>query len=298
MKYVIDRANINKEHGIERISLSINDNRIEYISPHMENVNFIKMDVSSYLLTPSHVMLDFKTENLREFTTFIERMKDHISKGCTTVLVCITIKYESELLTSYKRIRHLMINSPIDYCFAVRIPFRLLSPSFISQCKRLRIPVVFTDVMEGEMNKIAWAWIRESMYPYYLSIVPIWRQGYSPGKIKKITGEWKELLKDEGIPTIPVCPIEDVPLSINVLRKMGISPLKGEIRIGGEVDYNLYRRKSLEFANMEEVQYDMDKPLITVHNGKCIKVGERFYINPGYGKQICIKVPGFFASAF
>jgi hypothetical protein len=264
----------------------------------MNNVHLVKMDASPYLLTPGHVMLDFTIETLSSFLSYKEHLKQLVHNGCTTVLVVVTVKYERELVLAVKRMQHQMINSPIDYCIGVKIPIRALTPSFVRLCKRLKIPVVFVELNEEEMYSIAWGWIREALYPYFLSFVPVWNKDYTKGKMKRATEHWKELLKEERIPTVPVCPEEGEPLPINVLRRIGISPYKGEIRIGGDVDYNLYIQKSREFANIEELNYDMDKPIITVHKGRNIKVGNQLFINPGFGEQLCIKVPGFFASTF
>lgn len=298
MTYVIDRANVKRDSGIVTCSFSIKDNKIEYIKSHMNNVKFIKMDASPYLITPGHVMLDFKIESLLSYQSYKEHMKELIGKGCTTVLVGVTVKYESELVEKVKRVQHQMINSPIDFCICVKIPIRTLTPSFIRQCKRLKIPAVFVELKEEDMYTIPWGWIREALYPYFLSIVPVWTHDYSKGKIKRLTEEWKVRLLEEKIPTVPLCPNTGEPLALNVMRKIGISPIKGELRIGGDVDYNLYKLKSREFANKDEVNYDMDIPVITVHKGRNIKVGNKFYINPGYGDQLCIKVPGFYSSTF
>jgi hypothetical protein len=298
MPYVINRANVKKEREIIQCSLSIKNNKIEYIRPHMDNVKLMKMDVSPYLLTPGHVMLDFNIEKLTTFSSQKEYIKDLISKGCTTILVSVTVNYEAELKIAIKKIMHVMINSPIDYCIGVRIPIRALTPSFVRQCKRLKIPVIFVDLAEKDIDSIAWGWIRDALYPYYLSLVPIWSDDLTKGKLKKQSESWKEVMKEERIPTVPECPPTGEPLSMNVLRKIGISPLKGEIRIGGDVDYNLYEIKSREFANPEEVNYDMNKPIITVHKGRNIKVNHQFNINPGYGERVNIKVPGFYYSSF
>ncbi|MBM7661261.1 hypothetical protein JOC85_002033 [Bacillus mesophilus] len=298
MPYVIDRANVKKEQEIIQCSFSIKENKIEYIRPHMNNVKLLKMDASPYLLTPGHVMLDFNIENISTFSSQKEYIKDLISYGCTTLLVSVTVNYEAQLKKAIKTITHIMINSPIDYCIGVRIPSRALTPSFVRQCKRLKIPVIFVELEEQDMYSIAWGWIRDALYPYYLSIVPIWKDEPSRGRLRKQTETWKAIMKEERIPTVPECPSTGEPLPLNVLRKIGISPLKGEIRIGGDVDYNLYAPKSREFANQEEVNYDMNKPIITVHKGRNIKVNEQFFINPGYGERVQIKVPGYYSSSF
>ncbi|WP_246942172.1 hypothetical protein [Bacillus pinisoli] len=298
MPYVIDRANVIKELEIIQCSFSIKNNKIEYIRPHMDNVNLLKMDASPYLLTPGHVMLDFQIEHVSSALALKEHVKKLISKGCTTIVVTVTAQYESELQVAVKRIAHLMINSPIDYCIAVKIPSRALTPSFIRQCKRLKIPVLFVELQEVDMYQIAWAWIRDALYPYFLSIVPIWQDEPSKGKVRRLTENWKTLLHEESIPTIPSCPAPGVPLELNVIRKIGISPLKGELRIGGDLDYNLYAEKSREFANQAEVNYDMSNPIITVQKGRTIKVNEQYFINPGFGQRITVKVPGFYDSSF
>jgi hypothetical protein len=298
MTYVIDRANVKKEDEIIKCSFSIKENKVELIRSHMNNVRLVKMDASPYLLTPGHVMLDFKIETLTSFLSYMEHMKELVHKGCTTVLACVSVKYEAELKIAVKRMQHQMINSPIDYCIGVKIPIRALTPSFVRLCKRLKIPVIFIELNEEDMYNLAWGWIREALYPYFLSIVPIWNNNYSKGKLKRATENWKKLLEEERIPTIPVCPKEGEPLPLSVLRRIGISPTKGELRIGGDVDYNLYVQKSREFANIAEVNYDMNKPIITVHKGRNIKIGDQVSINPGFGEQLCIKVPGFFTSTF
>ncbi|WP_456278555.1 hypothetical protein [Bacillus sp. AK128] len=298
MPYVIDRANVKKEREIIQCSFTVKENKIEYIRPHMDNVKLLKMDASPYLLTPGHIMLDFTVETLTTFASQKDYMKELIRKGCTTLLVSVTVNYEADLKKAIKRISHLMINSPIDYCIGVKIPIRALTPSFVRQCKRLKIPVIFVELAEVDMYNVAWGWIRDALYPYYLSIVPIWKDVSSKGKFKKLTENWTALMSEERIPTVPECPQAGEPLPLNVIRKIGISPLKGEIRIGGDLDYNLYGLKSREFANQGEVNYDMSKPLITVHKGRVIRVVDQFSINPGYGQRVTIKVPGYYSASF
>ncbi|MFD1738540.1 hypothetical protein ACFSCX_18620 [Bacillus salitolerans] len=299
MTYVIDRANVKKERDIVQCSFTIKNNKIDYIARQMNRVDFFKMDVSEYLLTPGHVMLDFQIEELNNFLTLKNYMKEKlISKGCTTVLFTITIDYEAQLLSKLKKAKHRMINSPIDYSIGIKIPIRALTPSLIRQCKRYKIPVIFVSLSEQDLGRVAWGWIRDALYPYYPCIVPIWREDFTKNKFKKVTEFWQELCLQEQIPTIPFVPSTGEPLPRNVLCRIGIYPLKGDIRIGGDVDYNLYPKKDVGFDNLGEVKYDMDKPIITVHKGRTIKVGDHFYINPGFGEQVVIKVPGYFASTF
>jgi hypothetical protein len=299
MTYIIDRANLRKEREIVQCSFAIKNNRIDYVSPHMNNLKFIKMDVSEYVLTPGHIMLDFQIENLKTFSELKVYMKNNlINKGCTTVLTVFNIDFESQITQKLKKLKHVLINSPIDYCIGIKIQIKSLTPDLIRQCKKNKIPVIFLSLSEHEIDSVAWAWIRDALYPYYPCLVPIWKENYSKTKLRRITDYWVELCKREQIPTIPYLPSTNTPISLNELRRIGIYPLKGDIRIGGDVDYNLYEKKDVEFDNLNQVNYDIVKPIITVHKGRNIKVGDNFFINPGFGQEVSIKVPGYFASTF
>ena len=49
---------------------------------------------------------------------------------------------------------------------------------------------------------------------------------------------------NRNIPFIPFPLQERMPLSLDVLKKIGIYPQQGDLRIGGEVDYNIYIKRS------------------------------------------------------
>jgi glycine/serine hydroxymethyltransferase len=61
------------------------------------------------------------------------------------------------------------------------------------------------------------------------------------------------------------------------------------------VDYNLYRKHDIELVEENGiVDYDKLKPSITTLRGKVIKCNDSYFTHPGYGKELEIKIPGYF----
>ncbi|MCZ0754454.1 hypothetical protein [Anoxybacillus sp. J5B_2022] len=89
-----------------------------------------------------------------------------------------------------------------------------------------------------------------------------------------------------------------MPLPLAVLKKIGIYPQKGDLRIGGEVDYNLYAHISSKVAETFVVDYDKHVPVITVHNGKVMKAGDELFFQPGFGRERVVRAPGMFTANF
>jgi hypothetical protein len=299
MPYIIEQANILKNNRVECCSLVINENRIDYISEQTARYQFIRMPVNEFILTSGHVMLDFSFQEKRTFAQFKQYVQQHfISRGCTTLLAVCDVHYEKQLQKALQQLRQHLLNSPIDYFVGVKIPLRTLTPSFVRECKRLKVPVIFIELDEEEnLSNAPWYWIYQALSPYFIAFIPHWK---SDQAMRLQQRKWQEILKANKIPYVPFSLKERVPLSLEVLKKIGIYPQKGDIRIGGEVDYNLYKGTSISgsVAQNPIVDYDNHVPTITVHKGRLLKVGEQIYFYPGFGKERVVHVPGMFTAHF
>lgn len=105
---------------------------------------------------------------------------------------------------------------------------------------------------------------------------------------------------NRNIPFIPFPLQERMPLSLDVLKKIGIYPQQGDLRIGGEVDYNLYKKESVSrlVAETPIVDYDNHVPVVTVHKGRLLKVENQIHFYPGFGMERVIRAPGMFVAHF
>ena len=64
-----------------------------------------------------------------------------------------------------------LISSPIDFIIGVRIPVRLITPSFIRKCKREKVPAIFVELEDlDELEDIPWGWVRDALFPLQLSV--------------------------------------------------------------------------------------------------------------------------------
>ncbi|MEH7224294.1 hypothetical protein V7112_10860 [Bacillus sp. JJ1566] len=303
MPYILEKANVLKDNKVVTCSILIKNQRIDYMKENLKRLSFMKTNLSQYLLTPGHVMMNYSFTKEQSFQTFKKEMTEgYLQKGCTTLLVMSDVKNENEIAISLKNTRHFLLNSPIDFYLGVRIPIESLTPSFLVACRRKKIPVIIVTINKmDDLYKVPWGWIRESYHSYQIPIIPEWKM-----KEKAILNSsrkemiWREITKDNRIPTIPVCPSMDEPLSIDMLKKIGIYPDKGDIRVGGELDYNLYNHDSISYSVDEKPSLDYHKliPTITMHKGNFTKVDNQVYFRSGFGNECIVKKPGFFVSSF
>ncbi|MCA1030505.1 hypothetical protein LCL95_05555 [Bacillus timonensis] len=303
MKYILDQANVLKENRITSCSILVNNNEIEYISPSMDRLQFMKMNLSNYILTPGHVMLDFSLSVKKTFPEYKRIMQsEYIEKGCTTLIIISSIQYEREISIKIAAANNLMLNSPLDYYIGIKMPLNMLTPSIIRTCAKNKVPMLIVEIEnEAEITNLAWGWIRDAYYSYSLPIVPMWKETeQSKKKAKKQKELWNTIMKENRIPHLPYCPPEYMALSKDTLCKIGVYPSKGDIRIGGQVDYNLYEKKGFSYSVEEfvHVDYHSHIPLVTMHKGKVLKAGNKQYYRPGFGTECIVKMPGHFASSF
>jgi len=295
MAYIIENAHVLRGEKRRDVCLLIEDNRISSSRASFQMYKHFRMDAGNFIMTPSHVLLDF---NLPLTFTFEQRkayyLENFIKKGCTTVLTCVHIKRERQLSQELKKIHSALLDCPLDYIIGVRVPTTLLTSNFIRKCKREKVPVIFVEVASAsELKKIPWGWIKESMFPYNCPLVPIFQN--QDKRLKKVWGEIMDLVN---IPSLKEEVEESKPLDRNVMEKIGIFPKKANLHDGGEVSYNFYLKDS-ETVNMVESELFMKHDsclLITMHKGKIIRAGKQVSYHPGYGEYVEIKTPSFYQS--
>lgn len=295
MEYIIDEANmVRNEKSFVTSSMLVKDNKIRFMKDTILSTRIMRMNLSSYVMTPGHVMVvdDLPSMPFQQYKSFI--IENYIRKGCTTLLSIFTIHKEQELVPKLKEARAHMLNSPIDYYFAVRVPLQLLTPSLIRQCKRYKIPAILVEIDEGSsIQTIPWGWIKDALYQFPIAFIPCLRR--KPVNIKVLKKTWKTVMKEERISHLIECPEAGKPLPLEVLMKLGIYPTKGDLRVGGEVNYNLYvYPEDRIIETIEDLDYDSHIPEITVHQGKVIKVGEKVSFRPGFGNECTVTIPGHF----
>jgi hypothetical protein len=298
MGYIIENANILKETKLTKSSLLIKGNHIASKQNHIHHNKLMKMNAEPFIMTPSYVLFDTGIPLNASFQEFRKYMIDNfLLKGCTTFLTNISISYESEIAEKIKETKTALINSPIDFLISLKIPLRLLTPSFIRKCKKERVPAIFIDVEDlNELSNIPWGWIREALFPYNCPLVPIISNDLKK-EARRALSKWKVVMENEKIPAIHEEIRENEPLSVQVLNKLGIYPQKAGLLHGSEVSYNLFL-KAREIMNVDEVElfhYHSDRLVVTVNKGNVVRAGDTVLFKPGYGEYVRVRTPSYFA---
>ncbi|WP_400241996.1 hypothetical protein AB3U99_14470 [Niallia sp. JL1B1071] len=296
MRYIIENIHLLKRQRLKKTSILMEDNRMDLLKDKFHSYQYMRMDGSPYIMTPTTVMLD---NEVKQMTSNIQQRRhieeNLIKKGCTTFLFYLEVRREKELAIQLKKINSQLLNCAIDYVAAVKIPLKLLSPSFVRTCKREKVPVLFIEIEDIEaLYQIPWGWIKEALFPYNAPLVPIFLSNVEQEK-KRAQNIWSSLMRDVKIPSIPREIKEGMPIAYPDLVKMGIYPFKGNVYQGGEVTYNLFAFDE-SIINIEENDlflYHYDRIQMTIHKGKCIRAGSKVYYRPGYGELLEVKVPSF-----
>ncbi|WP_096153785.1 MULTISPECIES: hypothetical protein [Bacillus] len=296
MSYILEKANVLKiGNQVSNVSIIVKNDKFSWMREEaLETKNLIKMDLSHYILTPGHVMLDFigKTMDFADYKLYVK--ENYLLKGCTAIVAVFSISNEMDLLPQLKRARTKLLNSPVDYYFAIQVPLGKLTPSLVRLCKKHKIPAIFLTMDDPSlMETKAWSWIKDALYQFPITFVPIFPEEKKEKKLaQKI---WSVTMTESKLVHLPHCPPTNFPLKLDLLMKLGIYPSKGDIRIGGEVSYNLYicpEGSIIETAS--DLDYHIHSPEITVHRGKIVKVSQDVYFRPGFGNECKVTVPGHF----
>lgn len=298
MGYIIEDANILKEQKLSKCSLLIDKDQIAARKAHFNHYHLMKMNVDAFLMTPSYVLLDSNIPLKDSFQELRKYVTEHfLLQGCTTLFTYTNVSYESELLNKMNEMKTALISSPIDFVISVKIPLRLLTPSFIRKCKKEKVPAIFLDVESIEdLEETAWGWIREAMFPFNCPLIPI-ISNETKKEAKGVLSKWKVIMEKEKIPAVNEEIKENQPLSIPVLNKIGLYPQKASLMHGTELSYNLYL-KSRKIMNVDEASlfhYHSDRLVVTVHKGKVVRAGEKVLFKPGFGEYAKIRTPSFFS---
>ncbi|MGG1675146.1 hypothetical protein ACIFOT_05250 [Neobacillus sp. NRS-1170] len=296
--YIIENANILKGKRLTTCSLIIREDRIESIQSSSKHYRLMKMNAEPYIMTPSFVLLNSKISpntSFRDLKTMI--MDRFLLKGCTTLITFVQVSFETEIIEKIKEIKMTLLSSPIDFVIAVKIPVRLLTPSFIRKCKKEKVPAIFVEIKDPEeLANIPWGWIREALFPFNSPLIPI----ISTSKKKEAgftLSKWKGIMENEKISAFYEELKEDQPLSITVLNHLGLYPHMASLMNGTELSYNLYV-KGRGIMNVDELNlfhYHGDRLVVTVHKGKVVRSGDEVLFKPGYGEHVKVRNPAYFS---
>ncbi|WP_062356359.1 hypothetical protein [Bacillus kwashiorkori] len=293
MTYIIENANLIKQNRLIKASLLVDNEKILSVQPEFAKYRYMKMNADKFYMSATDVFyqngLPKMEPMFKEKNYFIQQF---LLRGCTTILVSANVTYLHELDEKIEEVREFYQKGPLDFTIGVKIPIQIFTVPFIQKCKREKIPAIFIEFNDvRDLYKIPWGWIREALFPYNCPLIPV-VHGEESVK-KKLLQTWVTILQREKIPHIEHPLQEMSKLSLSVLKKIGIYPLKGYLQAGGELSYNLYIQKG-DIKEKSQQSIDNLQLVITVHKGEVIRVDKKIYYNQKKGSELIIKRPSFF----
>ncbi|MGJ7919989.1 hypothetical protein [Neobacillus sp. LXY-4] len=297
MTYIIENANVLNEQTVNTTSFLVKQDKIASVLPSVNKLSYMRMDANSFIMTPTYTMFDPQLPENKSFQELKQYfLEEFIKKGCTTFLTTANIEFEAEFSLKIKRKQAMLNTSPIDYIIAVKIPVRLLTPSFIRKCKKEKIPAIFVEIEKwSEIVSVPWGWIKEALFPYNCPLIPVFSLK-SANEMHQAIDNWRKITTNEKIPSLKnEIPVSQ-PMTKQDLAKIGIYPLKSNLLQGGELSYNMYLMdsKSKQVEQMDLFHYHNHRLVITMHKGKVIRAGEKVVFRSGFGEKVTIKMPSFY----
>ncbi|MFK3936290.1 hypothetical protein ACI2JA_02100 [Alkalihalobacillus sp. NPDC078783] len=290
--YLLNEATRIKHGQVCKLSYVIKDGRINYIKERMPYWRKWRVEASSFVLAPSKV--GFESSFLLSDQS-IERSqmeRQWLKRGVTTLAVAKDAPSERRLPEAFNKAHDQMKGSTLDYVIGMTIPIRLLKPSLLQQCRRLKIPFLQIMIDEDTLDSLSWSHLADALVSYQTILLPHFRGQASKSQV--VEQKWKKYCKQYGISTTTI----DEIWTKETLQKSGLYPTKGELLIGSDADYLLYHqhtnhymtRRARMVAASENLDYDKDEPAIVVRRGQVLKTGPSYLVND-QGKPISIVKP-------
>ena len=294
MQYIIENAECVLDGEAKHVCIHVNRNEIRYIGSCAPKLSIMKMNTSSFHITPSFVVYapDLPFVAFEQFKFMFTN--EFLLKGVGTVITNFDIRHEHEFDKKLLEKRTSMLNSPIDFILGIKVPPSIVGPSLIRKCKSAKIPVILIEFSSSkELDDIPWGWIREASFPYNPVFIPTYPSTKKPIGQLSNTRKWSQILLREKIAHLPKPMPEHKPLNIQTLKTLGIYPKRGILKVGGEISYNLFL-KNTKFEDYQGLDYDHLKPAVAVQKGEFVSVNQKPIFRPGSGTELNIQKTALF----
>lgn len=295
MPYIIKNAPILRESRMEISSILTDGKEITAIRSDLGNYSLMEMNIAPFIMTPAHTVLDSTLPGKTKDEIADAIASDFLKKGCTAILTYAMVESEKSLHRRIRETEEAFILSPADYAIGVKVDLKKLTPSFLRECKKRKLPAVFVNVnsLQG-LDNVPWGWLREAIFPYNCPLVPVF-DDLDPNMKKQLRAKWEKIMHAWKIPSLHNELDEGTPLSKGALNMIGIYPWRSSLLHKGELSYNLYNRATGESTQEYPGSCQPHEPVVTIHRGKVIRWGEYTDFIKGSGEYIKVKTHAFYS---
>lgn len=294
------------KHLFEHVSINgtryklVTESKITYKTTEGKLEKGISCSFGGLFMKPGKTLF-VEELHLKSEDEFFDAIKRFIMTGATTILTVTTIHDKQTLEQELTRSINGLAKSPIDYVIGIRMDASHLTPEMIRKCARYHIPLVIAEFKtEESWNNCVLEWIIQANFPYRAVIIPDF-SFLTDLPIDKVEQERLRLLSEAQMKGLDACFYQEIgtqkELSPEMLKRIGIYPMKGCLAPGSDFDYNLYKQNSGNQVEEEQIlDYDGRDPIISGLRGELLKVNDNSLWKVGYGKHLTIHKPSFFTA--
>ena len=286
LSYIIEKIALYENANMHVTNLVVKNNTIYSRDTNVDRMKFIRLHLDKHIMIASETVLG----NIDQWKNDgIEYAKEVVLLGATTVVFPIDVQCVYQLHSNVEEARELLKGFPLDYVIVLRIPQSMMKQEVVRYCRKHSISAVIITIKDvSEIKQISWSWIKDAIFPYRLVFIPQFLES-DEHQLRL----WRQLLSREKISHFSLPFSYHRSLSKDELKKMGVYPFKGIIRSGGEVSYNLIKEMNQKCLIYNEETY-YDKIELTIFKNEVIRVGNLVTFPSFTGKELKIKVPGYF----
>ncbi|MEH6942769.1 hypothetical protein [Bacillus sp. JJ722] len=286
MPYVLERISLYENDEMKETNLVVKNDAFYSRDTSVKHINFIRLQMDKYIMIAGETIIGNLAEyqaNSIEYTTKI------VLLGATTVLFPVDVTYEHQINQALENARKLLLKFPLDYVLVLRIPLQLLRPSIVRYCRQHLIPGLIISVYDlSELQHIPITWIRDAAFPYKLVFIPQFSEIHEDQLMV-----WKQVFRNSNLAYTDECIPTHQYLSKKLMKMFGVYPYRGILRTGGEVTYNVIHEDNRQLLLNKQMLYS-DKIEFTVFKNQVIRTGSQVNLPSKMGKELVIKIPGFF----
>ncbi|NEU31153.1 hypothetical protein GN156_10215 [bacterium LRH843] len=292
--YLLDQACKIEGRRSEICSYLIDEGQVRYVNGLFRKWNRHRVAMDGTVMMSGRVMLANSLLQASDFETFKKWQGELISKGCTTVAVAPLVHYERELDRSYKRAKHAMASSMLDFIigFTFSNP-SLLRPSVLRHCRKLNVSFIRVVIRSFEdISALTWTYLSQTLTNYPIVLTPVFEEVplNMQASLEKV---WQSYCSSYHIHTSSYYGDRDVwPKSL--VQKVGLYPEKGALLVGSDADYILFPKEEQIVATEDCFVYHEKDPTVVIVRGLVVKAGDKISFKPGFGRCLKVRRPGRF----
>jgi hypothetical protein len=284
--YYFEKIKVWSEQGFETQNIYFTKELI--VPSHYINwLHKRKIDANGLWLGPGKVMLDLDFP-LRDHKTRDHHVRKYLYRGCSLLISILDLERKLNWRSLFHSYVHELKGLAIDYMVVPKVNIKHLTPDMIRFFGLQKVPFILVELTNGnDLDQVKWGWLKQMQM---ISKIPLacFDHRLSSNLINELNNH--QMLAVSNL-------LSNKPIPKQVLVETGISPKKGEIRMYGDADFNLYEMKrESEFNRVHGFanQYTEQYPYISVLKGNVVKLRQTVIDKKGFGDWCKISIQNHF----